>query len=195
MCIHIMVNSHKKTEVTQSFQNTLAWVQRLLSPFPFKQSTEPLAALCNRPAVSFGLPFVLASEWGFCRMSEQHGRQPSLSVGLPILTPPSTCPHWSMAGNVTERTMEKGPLSSHSSPADPPTNARPTNPLGVSVAFYLQTHRRTHPNGPCQLLHSVFPSPPSRLFTSEFIRGGYPRRKCLSPEGGADTLYLFPLYF
>lgn len=46
--------------MTKSFQSTLIWVQRLVSPFPFKQSIGFLAALCKRLALTFGLSFVLA---------------------------------------------------------------------------------------------------------------------------------------
>lgn len=51
-----------------------------------------------------------------------------------------------MAGNVTERTMEKEPPSSHSSLADPPLTACHSNPLKVSVACYPPTLRASGGN-------------------------------------------------
>lgn len=61
-----------------------------------------------------------------------------------------------MAGNVTVRTIEKGPLSSHSSPVDPALTACHSNPLKVIVPCYPQILRRTHPNGPCQFYTHFF---------------------------------------
>lgn len=56
--IHIMANTQrKKQEMTSSFQNTLILVQRLASPFPFKQSMESPAFLCKWPALTFWSPF------------------------------------------------------------------------------------------------------------------------------------------
>lgn len=89
-------------------------------------------------------------EWSVCLVSREHGRQPSLSVGLPILTPWSTCPHWSMAEKATARTIEKGPLSRHSWRADPALTACHSSPLKAIVPCYSQILKRTHPNGPCQ---------------------------------------------
>lgn len=89
--------------------------------------------------------------------------------------------------------MGTGPLSSHSS-------------LGQSCAacLSLRRHERSaqsrylpepqentpHIRG-CQLLHSLFPLHHLSSFPSEVTRRGYPRRKCLSSEGGACACCLF----
>lgn len=129
----------------------------------------------------FWSPFVLRWEWSFCHMSEEHGQQPNPSKCLPILTPQSTCPRWSMAGNVTERTIAKGPLPSHSSPADPALTACHSNPLKVTVACYISSHMRTRPNGPCSAFTFTLSSPPSLLFPSEVMGG----RGWGGPKGSA----------
>lgn len=54
-------------------------------------------------------------------------------------------------GREHRRTIEKGPLSSHSLQADPTLTARHSNPLKVSVAYRSPAPRRTRPNGPCRL--------------------------------------------
>lgn len=62
-----------------------------------------------------------------------------------------------MAGSI-ERTIEKGPLSSHSLQTDPTLTARHSNPLKVSVAYHSPAPRRMRPNGPCQLnIHFSLP--------------------------------------
>lgn len=131
--------------------------------------------------------------WSFCHVSEEHGRQPSLSVGLPILTPWSTCPHRSVAGNVTGRTIGTGPLSSHSwigqSCADWLSLKR--HERSAQSRYLPRPQENTPYNGPCQLLHSLFPLCHLSSFPSEVTRRGYPRRKCLSSEGGACACCLF----
>lgn len=135
----------------------------------------------------------MARAWNFCHVSEEHGRQPSLSVGLPILTPWSTCPHRSVAGNVTGRTIGTGPLSSHSwmgqSCADWLSLKRHER---SALSRYLPRPQEATPhNRRCQLLHSLFPLRHLSSFPSEVTRRGYPRRKCLSSEGGACACCLF----
>lgn len=103
-----------------------------------------------------------------------------------------------MAGNVTERTIEKGPLSSHSSLADPALTACHSNPLKVSVACYtLQPLRRTRPNVPLPVFTLTFSSPPSLLLPSEVIRGGISQkempelwRRCLRSQSFFPPLLL-----
>lgn len=92
-----------------------------------------------------------------------------------------------MAGNVTGRTIGTGPLSSHSSIGQSHADCLSLRRHERSaLSRYLPRPQENTPhNRACQLLHSLFPLHHLSSFPSEVTRRGYPRRKCLSSEGGA----------
>lgn len=89
--------------------------------------------------------------------------------------------------------MGTGPLSSHSSLGQPCADCLSLRRHERSTqSRYLPEPQENTPHiRGCQLLHSLFPLRHLSSFPSEVTRRGYPRRKCLSSEGGACACCLF----
>lgn len=191
--IHIMANSQKKKgQMTESFQKTLTWFQRLVRPFPFECTKESLAALCKRPALTFSFPFCAASraELLSCVRGAWTAAKPV--CGSSYFDTPKHLPSLKHGRerhreNNRERASFQPLLAGWSI-----TDCLPLKPIKGQCSSKSQEDT---PKWTLPVLHSLFPLRHLSFPPSEVRQGGYPRRKCLSSEGGACVLYLFLHYF
>lgn len=84
---HDYVPCSKRKRMWHDFSRTPSFGSKGWLAISHSSRARSFLQRCEMTCSHFWSAFVLRWERSFCRISREHGHQPSLSVGLPILTP------------------------------------------------------------------------------------------------------------